>query len=102
MADVYPGGGEMTVKDEEWNGDADDAGWVAFTKDERITRGPQEPQALAASQLRVFALGNQHLTGPEMAAYCTANIHRIIQQARKPGPFVDIVYPASIERRWPR
>jgi hypothetical protein len=101
MAEVYPGRDEE-VKDVEWIHDADHAGWVAFTKDERITRYANEQDALASSNLRVFAIGNQHLTGPQMAAYYVANINRIVQRSRKQGPFVDIVHPASVERRWPR
>ena len=101
MAEVYPGRDEE-VKDIEWIRDADHAGWVALTKDERITRYPEEQEVLASSTLRVFAIGNQRLTGPRMAAYYVANIHRIVQRSRKPGPFVDIVYPTSVQRRWPR
>src|SRR5207244_3926566 len=100
MAEVYPGRDEE-VKDVEWIRDVAQAGWVAFTKDERITRYPEEQDALASSNLRVFAIGNQRLTGPQMAAYYLANIHRIVQRSRKQGPFVDIVHPASVERRWP-
>jgi hypothetical protein len=36
-----------------------------------------------------------------MAEYYRGNIHRIVQRCRKSGPFVDIVHPASAERRWP-
>lgn len=102
MPDVYPGGADEDVKDQDWLRRADEARWVALTKDERITRRPQEQQTLAAGRLRVFAIGNQHLTGPEMATYFATNIHRIIQRSRKSGPFVDIVYANSVERRWPR
>ena len=102
MADVYPDGADEHITDEEWISRADQEAWVALTKDERITRRPQEQSALSDSHLRVFAIGNQHLTGPQMASYYVTNINRIIQRARKPGPFVDIVHPDSIERRWPR
>jgi hypothetical protein len=44
----------------------------------RITRYPKEQEALVRSTLRVFAIGNQHLTGPQMAAYYVGNINRII------------------------
>ena len=37
-----------------------------------------------------------------MAAYLTTNIHRIVQRARKPGPFVDVVHRNGVQRRWPR
>jgi hypothetical protein len=101
MAEVYPDREEQ-VKDVEWIGDADRAGWVALTKDERITRYPEEQAALARSTLRVFAIGHQQLTGPQMAGYYVANINRILQRSRKAGPFVDVVYRDSVDRRWPR
>ncbi len=100
MAEVY--GEDIAVSDVRWIGDADTAGWVALTKDERITRRPEEQEALAASTLRVFAIGNQHLTGPQMARYYVTNINRIVRRCRKPGPFVDVVYRDSVARRWPR
>jgi hypothetical protein len=100
LAEVY--GEDTLVSDVQWIQEADAAGWVALTKDERIIRRPEEQAVLATSTLRVFAIGNQHLTGPVMADYFTANLNRIVQRSRRPGPFVDIVYPGSVERRWPR
>jgi hypothetical protein len=54
-----------------WIRDADVAGWVALTKDERITRGPESQDVLARSHLWVFAIASQEapdevadLTGP--------------------------------------
>lgn len=102
MADVYPDGEDERVIDTRWIADADDAGWVALTKDERIFRNPEEQDALVRSRLRVFAITNQHLTGPEMAARLVTNINRIAQRSRKRGPFVDVVYSESVNRRWPR
>jgi hypothetical protein len=94
MADVYPDG-------EDEIEDADRAGWVALTKDERIIRDPENQSALVRSTLRVFAIANQHLTGPEMVAYLETNVNRILQRSRKRGPFVDVVYRDRVERRWP-
>jgi hypothetical protein len=37
-----------------------------------------------------------------MASYYVTNIHRIVRRSRKPGPFVDVVHPDRVERRWPR
>jgi len=100
MAEVYPGGRDENVRDVDWIRDADGAGWVALTKDQRITRYPDELAALDASTLRVFAIGNQHLTGQQMADYYTTNMYRIVQRCRRPGPFVEVVHRASVERRW--
>lgn len=100
LVEVY--GEDARVEDVTRIGDADAAGWVALTKDERITRRPHEQRALIESRLRVFAIGNQHLPGPVMGEYYLANLNRIVQRSRRPGPFVDIVHPDSVERRWPR
>lgn len=102
MAEVYPDGEDESVADTRWIADADGAGWVALTKDERIFRDPENQAALVRSQLRVFAIANQHLTGPQMVEYFQHNINRILQRSRKRGPFVDAVYRTSVERRWPR
>jgi hypothetical protein len=102
MADVYPKDEDLHVRDTRWIADADANSWVVLTKDERITRHADEQLALIEGHLRVFAIGNQHLTGPVMATYYVTNINRVVQRARKPGPFVDIVHPDRVERRWPR
>ena len=102
MADVYADGAHQGIADTRWIADADRHDWIVLTKDERITRRADEQQALIDSRLRVFAIGNQHLTGPQQASYYVANIHRIVQRSRTPGPFVDIVHPYRVERRWPR
>lgn len=57
--------------------------------------------ALEASTLRVFALNNANLTGPEMAERYVMNLNRIIQRATKPGPYVYVVTAARLEMRWP-
>jgi len=102
MADVYPGGEDELVPDVRWIRDADSAGWVALTKDERITRDADSQEVLVRSRLRVFAIANQHLTGAEMVEYLTTNINRIYLRSRKRGPFVDVVYRDRVDRRWPR
>ncbi len=102
MADVYPLGHDQGVTDEQWISDADAANWVDLTKDERITRYAAEQAALTSSTLRVFAIGNQNLTGPVMVEYFATNVNRIIQRSRKAGPFVDVVHRSGVERRWPR
>lgn len=74
-------------------------GWVALTKDVNIVRDHQA--ALRASDLRAFALSNANIAGDEMARRYAVNLHRILQRCRKPGPYVDVVHPDRVERRWP-
>lgn len=99
MAAVYPRGADQSVPDDQWIADVSARGWVALTKDANIIRDHQE--ALAASTLRVFALDNANITGDEMARRFRAHLHRIVQRARKAGPYVDIVHKDRVERRWP-
>jgi hypothetical protein len=102
MAEVYPDGEDENVADVQWIADADAANWVALTKDERIIRNAENQEALVNSSLRVFAIANQHLTGPQMIEYFRTNVNRILLRSRKRGPFVDVVYRDSVERRWPK
>lgn len=98
MADIFPHDGQE-VSDDDWIHRASEEGWVALTKDTAIVRDHSD--ALMNSTLRAFALPNANLTGPEMAARFEANLHRILQRSRKVGPFVDVVHPSRLERRWP-
>ena len=99
MAGLYPDGADQLVGDDIWIADVSARGWVALTKDVSIIRDHHE--SLAASALRVFALDNANITGDEMARRFQANLHRILQRARKPGPYVDVVHKDRVERRWP-
>lgn len=99
MSELYPYGEDQRVGDDRWIVDVDRLGLIALTKDAAIVRAHRD--ALAASTLRVFALPNANLTGQEMADRFAHHINRIVQRARKPGPFVDILGPQRIERRWP-
>lgn len=99
MVEVYPDGTDRTVTDDDWIRMASESGWVALTKDYSIIRDHSD--ALEASTLRVFALNNANLTGPEMAERYMVNLNRIIQRATKPGPYVYVVTAARLEMRWP-
>lgn len=99
MSELYPEGEDQWVGDERWISDVDRLGMVALTKDAAIVRAHRD--ALAASTLRVFALPNANLTGPAMADRFRIHLHRIVQRARKPGPFVDVLGARRVERRWP-
>jgi hypothetical protein len=100
MAELYPDGLDQSIPDDRWIADVSARGWVALTKDPSIIR--DHDRALAASELRVFALDNANITGDEMARRYRVNLHRILQRARKPGPYVDVVHKDRVERRWPR
>jgi hypothetical protein len=99
MAELYPGGADQDVADDRWIADVAARGWVALTKDARIVR--DHAAALEASTLRAFALDNANIVGEAMAERFRHNLHRILQRARRPGPFVDVVHKDRLERRWP-
>ena len=99
MSEMYPDGEDQRVGDDQWIAEVSSLGLVALTKDAAIVRDHRD--ALESSTLRVFALPNANLTGEAMAARYAQHVNRIVQRARKPGPFVDILGPQRIERRWP-
>lgn len=100
MADVYPLGSDQRVTDPEWIERANRDGWVALTKDASIIRDHRD--VLAETTLRVFAFNNANLTGPELVARLEANFNRILQRAKKPGPYVWVIAPDRLQRRWPK
>jgi hypothetical protein len=100
MSDVYGDAQAQLVSDDDWIKRASDEGWIALTKDCAIARHHQD--ALSRSTLRVFALNNANLQGPVMAERYANNLHRILRRAQQPGPYVYVVGPAGLEKRWPR
>lgn len=98
MLDVYPGGSDQNIADDEWIGEVSDRGWVALTKDTNLVRNHRE--ALERSTLRVFALDSAQLTGPEMAERVRFHLNRILQRSRKPGPYFYVIHKNDIELRW--
>lgn len=99
MADVYGGGEDERVPDDDWILRADAEGWVALTKDYSIVRDHIE--TLKETGLRVFALNNANLTGPQMVERIDTHLNRIVQRASKPGPYLYVVGSKGLERRWP-
>lgn len=100
LASIY-GSREEEITDVEWLVDAGAANWVVLTKDDRIRWRKVEIEALAAANVRVFCLTNANLTAPQQVAYFVTNKHRILQRARKPGPYIFGVYEKDIRRIWP-
>ena len=74
MVEAYPDGADQLIGDDEWIQRASDESWIALTKDVAIIRA--HTAALDASTLRVFALNNANLTGPEMAERYRLNLHQ--------------------------
>jgi hypothetical protein len=101
LADVYGEEAAQRIEDKDWIALAAAQDWVVLCKDDKIRRRPAERIALTEGKVRVFCLTNANLMFAEQAAYFTANRHRILQAARKHGPYLYGVYKDSIKKLWP-
>jgi PIN like domain len=101
MADVYGEKRAQRLPDEVWLRDAGKNDWIVLTKDDAIRRRPAERDALIGAAVRVFCLTNRSLRGVEQTERFVSNRHRIIRQARKPGPYIYGVYERGLKRLWP-
>lgn len=102
MASVYGEGRAQRLPDQVWLRAAGGNGWIVLTKDDAIRRRPAERDTLLRAGVRVFCLTNAQLRGAEQTARFIHNRHRIIRQARTPGPYIYGVYERRIARLWPR
>lgn len=101
MADVYGEKPGQLLPDEVWLRDAGENDWIVLTKDDAIRRRPAERDALTEAAVRVFCLTNRNLRGAEQTERFVSNRHRILRQARKPGPYIYGVYESGLRRLWP-
>lgn len=101
MADVYGERRAQRLPDEVWLRDAGKNDWIVLTKDDAIRRRPAERDALTEAAVRVFCLTNRNLRGAEQTERFVTNRHRILRQARKPGPYIYGVYAEGLKRLWP-
>jgi hypothetical protein len=102
MAAVYGEQIGQGLADETWLRDVGERGWVVLMKDDAIRRRPLERDALIAGGVRAFCLANAQLRGEEMARLFVESRHRILRQARQPGPYIYGVYEGRIGRLWPK
>jgi hypothetical protein len=101
MAQRYPETEEF-VADETWIRDVTADGLVILMKDDQIRRKPLEQRAVLESGARAFVVTNANLKGDEVAVLFVENRHRIMQRARRPGPYIYGVYAARLEKLFPR
>lgn len=101
LADIYGEETAQETEDVEWIRLAAQRGWVVLCKDDRICRRPAERDAMMEGRVRAFCLTNANLSFDAQAAYFTANRHRILQAARKPGPYLYGVYKDGVKKLWP-
>jgi len=84
--------GAGKVADAEWMARADDEGWVAVCKDDKIRYRPGERELMSRGGLRVFCLTNGNLTRDAMVAWFAQAHHGLLTQAPQPGPWMLGVY----------
>jgi hypothetical protein len=101
MADVYGEKRAQRLADETWLRDAGQHNWIVLTKDDAIRRRPAERDALIDASVRVFCLTTAQLRGSEQTERFVQNRHRILRQAKKPGPYIYGVYSDGLRRLWP-
>jgi hypothetical protein len=101
MAEVYGEAEAQRLADEVWLRDAGKHDWIVLTKDDAIRRRPAERDALMEAAVRAFCLTTARLRGAEQIERFVLNRHRILQQARNPGPYIYGVYESGLKRLWP-
>jgi hypothetical protein len=101
MADVYGEKAAQLLADEVWLRDAGEKDWVVLTKDDAIRRRPAERDALTEAEVRVFCLTNRNMRAAAQTERFVINRHRIVRQARTPGPYIFGVYEGGLRRLWP-
>lgn len=101
MADIYGEKQAQRLADETWLRDAGKNDWVVLTKDDAIRRRPAERDALNDAAVRVFCLTTAKLRGSDQTERFAENRHRILRQAKKPGPYIYGVYRDGLRRLWP-
>ncbi len=95
LVDVYPK--REDVDDETWIAESTAKGWVLLTKDRAIRRNQAEREAVARAGARMFCIPSASLTAAEMGQRFVDNRHRIIQHARKAGPYIYLVHRERLE-----
>jgi PIN like domain len=101
MADIYGEKRGQLLADEVWLRDAGKNDWIVLTKDDAIRRRPAERDVLTDAAVRVFCLTNRNMRGAEQTERFASNRHRILHQARRPGPYIYGVYAGGLKRLWP-
>lgn len=98
MVELYPDGQDQQTGDDTWICDVSDLGYVALTKDSRLIRDHLE--ALHLSTLRLFTIDSARITGPAMADRVDRHLNRVLQRARKHGPYAYVLHDKRVELRW--
>lgn len=102
LRSLYGEDGAQNIADEDWIPQAASLGHVILTKDDAIRRFPPARDAALASRARIFCLPNAQRTTAQMRERFLRNLNRIVQRARKDGPFMYAVDADGLRLLWPR
>jgi hypothetical protein len=87
LASIWGDFRAQSLDDHEWLELAGVRGYVVLMKD-NVARVEVNRDVLEAQGLRAFCLTQRGLRGEQQARIFVDQRHRIIQRARKPGPYV--------------
>lgn len=98
LASVYGEHEAQRVRDEVWLELAGRNGWIVLAKDDRIRRRPLERAAIIEHRVKAFVLTSAGLRGDQQVERILTHRHRIIQRARRDGPYVYGIYADGLRR----
>lgn len=88
------------IQDTEWLQRAGEQGWVVLCKDDAIRRNSLELEIVERYGVKVFCLTTARLTGHKQRDRIINHMNRILQRARKPGPYVYGIYDRELRLLW--
>jgi hypothetical protein len=101
LRSIYGEERAQEIPDEEWIPEAAILNRVIFTKDDAIRRFPPARHAAFTSGAKIFCLPNAHMKTLQMQQRFLDNLNRILQRARKNGPFMYAVDARGLRLLWP-
>lgn len=93
LADVYGSQGAERVKDPRWIRRSANEGWIGVTRDDlRPWRG-----VIVEARARIFRIGRAAKNTDLQTRWIMININRMVQRARKQGPWMYVVREKTLE-----
>lgn len=89
--------GSGKVEDTRWMARADEEGWIAVCKDDRIRRRVGERLLMSRGSLRVFCLTNGQLLRSEMVERFTRALPEMLAVVDESAPWMYGIYSDHIE-----
>lgn len=101
LESLYGKSRAQAIQDTEWLQRAGEQGWIVLCKDDAIRRNPLELEIVRRFAVKIFCLTTARLTGDMQRDRIVGHIYRILQMARKKGPYVYGIYESGLRRLWP-